>query len=157
MTLFHFATSQPNPCESRTDNQLVNDFSSCGTYFRCVGQQPIKESCKPNYIFSPQLQACTRCYNCPATGIATVPLPMSCTQYVLCVDGEVVSYRECPPGTQWNEVKQNCDLPEQADCQEVTEPPRGSTSPISSTTAGIPTAPTKFPPTSPPQARRWMP
>lgn len=137
-----------NPCQYRRDNELVNDFSSCNAYFRCQSEQPFKEICKDGFIFSPDFQGCTRCYSCPPAGIYGIPVPRSCTQYVLCIDGEV-TYRECPEGTHWNERISNCDLIEQANCQEASTPPPGpprtTVNPpttASTTKGGPPTAPT---------------
>lgn len=139
--------AQYNPCQFRANNELINDYSSCQSYFRCVDQVAVKESCLDGFIFSPDMPGCTRCYACPASGIRALPVHNSCTQYVLCVEGEV-TYRECPEGTHWNERISNCDLIENANCLETpTPPPTGTTSagttPAPTTTrGGPPTAPT---------------
>jgi hypothetical protein len=71
--------------------------------------------------------------------------PVDCTRFFICLD-EILWPHECPSNLHWNQLRNACDLPENARCLANPTQPPGPTQP--------PTEPTE-PPTEPSLIPPW--
>jgi hypothetical protein len=59
--------------------------------------------------------------NCPRQGTSWIPSPTSCEEYIVCSDG-IEILRRCSQGLHFNPRLEQCDRPENAQC-EIRAPP----------------------------------
>lgn len=133
LSLLSIAFAAYEPCLNQFDGYKVKDFSGDAYYFVCEGGQIGRiGNCTEEVggsdgytIFNEELQKCIKTYSCPDPNMedelslpTTFHAPKSCARYVVCVDGQAF-VRECPPNLIWDNVLQNCNLPDQAACYET--------------------------------------
>jgi hypothetical protein len=110
-----------NPCEG-LDLVFVNDPSSCGAYFSCVSGRAFQLTCNNGrwFYYRPEvgchLPNSVPCQICPATGISRVPVPQSCTEYTLCINGTPIE-SECPERTRFDRTTGQCNKAELVECE----------------------------------------
>lgn len=54
-------------------------------------------------------------WNCPPTGVHNIQHPHSCSQYILCINGNG-NVRDCAPGTYFDPNAGNCNIAGIANC-----------------------------------------
>lgn len=117
-----------NPCEGR-HFEFVNDYASCSRYFSCVNGVAHPVECPDGRWFRADPPACVAagsipCTVCPSTGVVTIGVPNSCTEYTLCINGNAME-RECAPGTLFDWRLGQCDLKEVVTCDYLLCPDTG--------------------------------
>lgn len=135
---FGAALAQDNPCVDATGTPLpglifVNDPSGCDKYITCIAGIPYNMTCPEGYHYFEDTtnndQYCisvaeSDCFDCPATGISYVPVPNSCSKYVLCVGGVPQPPVDCAP-LVFDPAFKSCNIPGSTDCVEnkcLTDP-----------------------------------
>jgi hypothetical protein len=115
-------------------NQVVfiPNPEDCSSYFACFGGQEIPLTCGGGMHWSILDQTClppadANCpfaedgeepmeeEKCPETGFLAIPHPISCRQYILCVNGAQIE-RDCAPGTEFSTETRTCVHPLVAKC-----------------------------------------
>jgi len=99
---------------------------SCTEFNFCFAGQHRVEECAPGLTFDTKLALCALQENvdctrdlCPIDNdidnIVTHPSEFSCEEYYKCYDG-IRELQYCAPGTHWNQERQRCERPEDAEC-----------------------------------------
>lgn len=91
------------------------------------GAAPTILSCPPDTVFDRSSGTCNRPENapcgvanmpegpeCPADvpGVSFVRFPLSCTRFIVCLDGTKIGENECTNGLHFDPDTGNCNLPE---------------------------------------------
>ncbi|KAG4073025.1 hypothetical protein HA402_009444 [Bradysia odoriphaga] len=99
---------------------------NCTRYNFCFGGSHEVRECAPGLHFDTSISECNlkevvRCPRelCPDNNdidnIVTVPSETDCEEYFMCYEGKFES-RTCAPGVHWNQERQRCERPEEAEC-----------------------------------------
>ncbi|XP_058458067.1 probable chitinase 10 [Malaya genurostris] len=130
--LFVSATAETNPCQGVNSGFKPHE-SDCTKYYSCVNGVAHLLQCPTKYpIF--QNGKCdygdpAYCVNCPSEGVARFPIPYSCSQFILCVNG-VQSRGRCPDGLIFDRTLQQCNLIANAPkCVDVECPAQNTETP----------------------------
>ncbi|XP_076377239.1 uncharacterized protein LOC143259371 [Megalopta genalis] len=130
--------------------------TDCTLYYRCQNGQKSLRYCRGGLHFDHLKGLCiwqdsARCARniglnlCPPAGSnrsANLPHPCLCDRYYKCADG-VPILKKCPPGLQFDYVREICDDPHNFKCvRPIPEIPTTTQTPTTSTTTQSPTTPT---------------
>lgn len=123
------ASTSAGPCEG-PHLHFVNDYSGCSRYFSCVDNYPHPLECHDGRYFQPNPAACVpagsiECARCPAQGVVSFAVPLSCTKYTLCINGNSFD-RECSAGTRFDWRVGRCALQETVQCDYLRCPDEGT-------------------------------
>jgi Chitin binding Peritrophin-A domain len=113
-------TASKNPCDGQ-DLVFVNDYTSCSNYFSCLKGVAFPKKCPDGRWFSKNPLGChlpqtVDCEICPSEGVINVGVPESCTEYILCINGNALE-RTCAPGTRFDRTEGRCNLEELVPCE----------------------------------------
>lgn len=118
-----------NPCEG-LHLVFVNDYAGCSRYFSCLNSFPHPVECSEGRHFNADPLGCFPpgqydCDPCPSEGIFAFGIEDSCTDYRLCINGNVLE-RVCAPGTHFDRREGRCVQQELAQCDYLRCPPTGN-------------------------------
>lgn len=116
-------------CANQPDGTVFNNPASCRAFWECRNGVAAKSFCQIGSNFHPTLLVCQLeshfpCtdpeapadeFRCPATGIAALPLPDSCTAFRFCFMG-ALSVRQCAPNTLFDREILKCNRRSLVDC-----------------------------------------
>jgi len=102
---------------------FLPDPTDCKKYYLCADGTAVPQECADGLLFDPELGKCNtasevECQtkpNCPAEGIVYLPVPGSCTDYLMCISGSPIEMT-CADGTEFSPEEGKCVLEENYDC-----------------------------------------
>jgi len=109
-------------CSGVPDNTFIPNVSQCNAWFRCTPNGPVPGTCPSPFLFNAPIGECdwaenVDCFTCPPTEpIISFRVDGSCTQFIRCING-YATQDVCQNGLHFNNVSQQCDFPENTNCQ----------------------------------------
>uniref|UniRef100_A0A182ML14 Chitin-binding type-2 domain-containing protein n=1 Tax=Anopheles culicifacies TaxID=139723 RepID=A0A182ML14_9DIPT len=125
--LYNTVDAQRNPCLGIPDGMFVNDFTSCESYFLCLGGVSTQAQCPPGFYFNEAQQLCdfpqnVFCHVCnQQTGVQLFPHPTNCDQFITCSNG-ISFVGNCKPGETYDVALQACKSEMRVDCERLRCP-----------------------------------
>uniref|UniRef100_A0A182W3W3 Chitin-binding type-2 domain-containing protein n=1 Tax=Anopheles minimus TaxID=112268 RepID=A0A182W3W3_9DIPT len=121
------ANAQRNPCLGVPDGMFVNDFTSCESYFLCLGGVSTQAQCPPGFYFNEAQQLCdfpqnVFCHVCnQQIGVQLSPHPTNCDQFITCSNG-ISFVGNCKSGETFDVALQACKSEIRVDCERLRCP-----------------------------------
>lgn len=122
-----------DPCADRENGYFRADPTACENYFTCVDKVSYPQTCPPEYFFRestqtcvPDIAVCVPAAECPPTGVVFIPVTNSCTDYLLCVNGDATPV-SCGDGFLFDPAIQSCNTAAEVACVVNSCPPAPDT------------------------------
>lgn len=136
MRISFVSCQNSNMCAGRPEDFRLIDPETCDRFYRCSGISnvgPLLIDCPPNMWFDPDIQECNFpdafvCHiyadvepgiECPSEEnpfkVQFIPSMIDCERYYICYHERPIAMR-CLEGFYWNQARQMCDNPIDANC-----------------------------------------
>uniref|UniRef100_A0A6P4FLF2 Zonadhesin n=1 Tax=Drosophila rhopaloa TaxID=1041015 RepID=A0A6P4FLF2_DRORH len=123
-------------CVKCTEGAIKENPADCSGYLQCVNGNYVARKCSATQFFNATLQRCVvdtegvcipktcdpDCCDVPNNSIW--PVEKNCSAFYQCVDGNKYQQR-CSNNLQYNSETEQCDYPENVNCDDGSAPPSG--------------------------------